>query len=77
MFLSYCSRANTDDFLAYLGIMKQLCDDLQCPNICFVGDFNAGATNTFGALLEDFCMENDFNISDNALLPYPGHIYIH
>jgi len=48
--------------------MKQLCEELQCPNICFVGDFNAGATNTFGGLLEDFCMENDFIVSDYALL---------
>jgi len=31
-----------------------------------VGDFNAGVTNTFGALLEDFCVENDFIIFDYA-----------
>jgi len=42
---------------------------VQRPKICFVGDFNAGATNTFGGLLEDFCMENDLIISDYALLP--------
>jgi len=35
----------------------------------FLGDFNAGATNTFGGLLEDVCIENDFIISDYALLP--------
>jgi len=37
----YCSRANTDEFLAYLGELRQLCEEMQCPNICFVGDFNA------------------------------------
>ena len=69
VYLPYCSRANTDDCLEYLGKMKQLCEELQCPNICFVGDFSAGATNTFGGLLEDFCMENDLIISNYALLP--------
>ena len=69
VYLPYCSRANTDEFLAYLGKLSQLCDELQCPNICFVGDFNAGTTNIFGGLLDDFCMENDFIISDYALLP--------
>ena len=50
--LPYCSRAKTDEFLACRGKLKQLCEELQCPNICFVGDFNAGATNTVGGLLE-------------------------
>jgi len=39
------------------------------PKYLFCGDFNAGATNTLGGLLDDFCMENDFIISDHALLP--------
>jgi len=39
------------------------------PKYFFVGDFYAGATNTFGGLLEDFCMRNDFIISDYALQP--------
>jgi len=76
VYLPYCSRANTDEFLAYLGKMKQLCEELQCPNICFVGDFIAGVTNTFGGLLEDFCMENDLIISDYALLPQDTFTYI-
>ena len=54
VYLPYCSRANTDEFLACLGKLSQLFEELQCPNICFEGDFNAGATNTFGGLLEDF-----------------------
>ena len=53
MFLVVC-LTNTDEFLTYLGKLRQLCEELQCPNICFVGDFNAGSTNTFGGLLEDF-----------------------
>ena len=39
-------------------------------------DFNAGTTNTFGGLLEDFCMENGFIISDYALLPQDTFTYI-
>ena len=39
-------------------------------------DFNAGVTNTYGGLLEDFCMENDFIISDYALLPQDTFTYI-
>jgi len=42
--------------------MKQLCRELNCPKICFVGDFHAGVTYTFGVLLENFCDENDFII---------------
>ena len=49
VYLPYCIRTNTDEFFAYLGKMKQLCE-MQCPNICFVGDFIAGATNTSGGL---------------------------
>ena len=69
VYLPYCCRANTDEFLAHLGKLRQLCEELQCPNICFVGDFNAGTTNIFGGLLEDFCMENDFIVCDHALPP--------
>jgi len=76
VYLPYCSRANTDEFLAYLGKLRQLWEELQCPNICFVGDVNAGVTNTFGGVLEDFCMENDFIISDYALLPQDTFTYI-
>jgi len=76
VYLPYCSGAKTDEFLAYLGKMKQLCEELQCPNICFVGDFSAGATNAFGGLLEDFFMENDFIISNYALLPQDTFTYI-
>jgi len=36
------------------------------PKFCFVGNFNAGVTNTSGAFLEDFCVENDFIICDYA-----------
>ena len=46
------------------------------PKYLFCGDFNAGTTNTFGGLLEDFCMENDFIISDYALLPQDTFTYI-
>jgi len=64
VYLPYCSRANADECLAYLGKLRQLCEELQCPNVCFVGHFNAGATNAFGGLLENFCIENDFIISN-------------
>ena len=59
-----------------MGKLRQLYEELQCPNICFVGDFNAGTTNTFGGLLDDVCMENDFIISDYALLPQDTFTYI-
>ena len=39
------------------------------PKYLFCGGLSAGATNTFGGLLEDFCMENDLIISNYALLP--------
>jgi len=56
---------NTEDFLSYLNKMKQLCEELNFINICFVRDFNAGVTHTFRVLLEDFRNENDFIIFNN------------
>ena len=46
------------------------------PKYLFCGDFTAGTTNIFGGLFEDFCMENDFIISDYALLPQDTFAYI-
>ena len=46
------------------------------PKYLFCGGFNAGTTNTFGGLLEDFCMENNFIISDYALLSQDTFTYI-
>jgi len=39
-------------------------------------DTDSGTTNTFSGLLEDFSMENDFIISDYALLPQDTFTYI-
>ena len=39
------------------------------PKYLFCRGLHRWATNTFGGLLEDFCMENDFIISDYAILP--------
>ena len=46
------------------------------PKYLFCGEFNDGTKNTFGVFLEDFCMENDFIISDYALLPQDTFTYI-
>ena len=49
------------------------------PKYLFCGGLgitNAGITNTFGGFLDDFCMENDFIISDYALLPQDTFTYI-
>jgi len=46
------------------------------PKYLFCGGLQCWATNTFGGLLEDFCMENDFIISDYALLPQNTFTYI-
>jgi len=46
------------------------------PKYLFCRNFNAGTTNTFGGLLEDFCMENDSIISDYALVPQDTFTYI-
>jgi len=46
------------------------------PKYLFCRGLHRWATNTFGGLLEDFCMENDFIISDYALLPQDTFTYI-
>ena len=76
VYLPYCCPNNTDDFLEYLGKIKSLCDDLQCPNICFMGDFNASPNNSFGALLENFCIENDLLVSDHMILPVTSFTFV-
>jgi len=44
------------------------------PKYFFVRVFNAGATNTFGGLLEDFCIEIDF-LSFPIMHYYPQDIF--
>ena len=45
-----------------------MCEELVCPNVCILGDFNACSGNKFGKLLDTFSMENGFVISDKALM---------
>ena len=45
-----------------------MCEELVCPNICILGDFNACSGKAFGKLLVTFSVENGFVISDKRLI---------
>ena len=44
VYLPCCCESNTDKYLEYLGKLSELCEDIQQPNTCIVGDFNASCT---------------------------------
>ena len=76
MHLPYCKRANTDDFLAFLGKLGNCVMSCNAQTFVLWGTSNAGVTNTLCGLLEDFCVENDFIISGYTLLPQDTFTYI-
>ena len=49
-YLPFCKASNRDAFLEYLGGLKTMCEELVCPNICILGDFNACRGNALGKL---------------------------
>jgi len=51
VYLPYCCSANTDLYIDYLSRLTNMSSDLDSPNICFMGDFNACPSNAFGPLL--------------------------
>ena len=69
LYLPYCCKSNTDTYLEYLGKLGELCEDIQHPNMCIIGDFNASNNNMFGPLLNSFCQDLNLTISDEAMLP--------
>ena len=48
---------------------------LNSCNIVILGDFNASDSNSFGKLLNDFCCNNNFKLSDKLLLPSNSFTY--
>ena len=76
VYLPYCCSANTDDYLMYLNNLQTMCDNLKTSNICIMGDFNAGDCNMFGQLLDEFCTEQDYIISDKLVLPSDTFTYV-
>ena len=69
VYLRCCCESNTDTYLEYLGKLGELCEDIQGPNMCFIGDFNARNNNMFGPLLNSFCQDFNLIMSDEAMLP--------
>ena len=74
VYLPYCSRANTDEFLAYLGKLRQLCEELQCPNICFVGTSTLEPQIHLVVCWKTFAWRM---ILSFLITTTPGHIHIH
>ena len=66
--LPCCCAFNTDTYLEYLEKLDELCKDIQHPNMCIIGDFNASNNNIFGPLLKSFCQDFYLAFSDEAIL---------
>ena len=81
VYLPCCCESNTDTYLEYLIKLGELCEDIQHPNICIVGDFNvrdfnASNNNMFGPLLNSFCQDFNLIMSDEAMLPKKSFTYV-
>lgn len=76
VYLPYCCSANYDKYVCYLSELQNLIDDIAIPNVCIIGDFNAGNSNKFGKLLNDFCKEQGYFMSDMQFLPADTFTYI-
>ena len=63
-YLPYYCSANVDGYLQYLSDLRSFCNEVSCPNICVMGDFNGSDSNGFCTYLNIFCKENGFILSD-------------
>ena len=75
-YLPYYCSANVDGYLQYLSDLRLFCNEVSCPNICVMGDFNASDSNGFCTYLNRFCKENGFILSDKQWLPSSTFTYI-
>lgn len=76
VYAPYCSFTNVDDFLSYLCKLGSMCDDINHPNLCFIGDFNASPSNSFGSFLTPFCVDFDLILSDYEYMPQESFTYV-
>ena len=76
VYLPCCCESNTNTYLEYLGKLGKLCEDIQHPNMCIMGDFNAINNNMFGPLLNLFCQDFNLRMSDKPMLPKKSFIYV-
>ena len=60
----------------YLSKLNLFCESLNSPNLCILGDYNAGPTNAFGKILTEFCDDNQLTISDYQILPSTTFTYM-
>ena len=74
-YLPYCCTTNIDKYLSYLGALEAMYKLLNSSNIVVLGDFNASDSNSFDKLLNDFCCNNNFKLSDKLLLPSNSFTY--
>ena len=56
----FCCYNNIDSYLQYLAKLNDLCEILDCTNLCLLGDFNVSDSNLFGPLLNQFCEDSGY-----------------
>ena len=80
VYLPYQSHENEDLYIEYLGFLKSLIDEMNCTNICIIGDFNANlglsGSNLFAKYMLEFCDESNLKISDKIVLPSNSYSYV-
>ena len=74
-YLPYCCSTNIDEYLSYLGALEAMHKLLNSSNIVVLGDFNASDSNSFRKLLNDFCCNNNFKLSNKLLLSSNSFTY--
>lgn len=76
VYLPYCSDKNLDEYLFYLGKLKNIIDDASCQFVYLLGDYNADVTNMrdrsivhkFGQELAQFTADEGYSIVDVKLI---------
>ena len=74
-YLPYCCTTNIDKYLSHLSAVEAMYKLLNSSNTAILGDFIASDFNSFGKLLNDFCCNNNFKLSDKLLLPSNSFTY--
>ena len=71
----FCCYNNIDSYQQYLAKLNDLCENLDCTNLCLLGDFNASDSNLFGPLLNQFSEDSGYKFTDKEFLPQDTFTY--
>jgi hypothetical protein len=78
VYMPYESQENEEQFLANLGALQGIIDDIKCTSVHIIGDWNADPhkPSKFGSHLIQYCEESDLVLSSAVKLPSDSFTYI-